>query len=168
VSGATPDAALTPWRRDFIDRWLDTPGSRNHASRDYSDEQWELAREVGALLMGDPIDGDPDAPEWPDDEDDLQPILPTSFCFEINWATSGPGIDWPESYCIVALPHRDVKIVVASQPTRDAWDPYRDFAIGWFETARDDVDGLKEAVQAFWRYQAESGAPRARGAVPDE
>jgi hypothetical protein len=47
----------------------------------------------------------------------------------INWADSGPGYSWPESYHITYMPGFDKFIVTASRDSPDTWD-CTDHAIG--------------------------------------
>ncbi len=70
--------------------------------------------------------------------------------FTINWATSGPGIEWPESYCVTYVPSHDVRIVTASSDSDDMWG-CTDLAIGWCKPHRNPDFGVKKIIQNWWR-----------------
>jgi len=70
--------------------------------------------------------------------------------FTINWATSGPGIEWPESYSVTYVPSHNVRIVTASADSDDMWG-CTDLAIGWCKPYRTLDFGVKKIIQAWWR-----------------
>jgi hypothetical protein len=74
--------------------------------------------------------------------------LPT-FLFEINWATSGPGFDWRETYHVTFLPEYEVHIVTASQDSPDALG-FCDLSIGYFEKSEDPVSDAVQVVRDWW------------------
>ena len=39
----------------------------------------------------------------------------------VNWADSGPGFSWPESYHVTYLPGFDTFVITASRDGPDAW-----------------------------------------------
>ncbi|MEX0430377.1 hypothetical protein [Spiribacter insolitus] len=80
------------------------------------------------------------------------PLLPT-YLFSINWASTGPGLDWPEDYHMGYLPGFDVLVVTASQPSTDVY-AYHDQAIGWFPAAGDVEAGIRAIIVDWWRAQA--------------
>jgi hypothetical protein len=73
--------------------------------------------------------------------------------FSINWATSGPGYEWPEVYHVTYLPGFEKLIFTASRDGDDAWG-CEDHAVG---VGSDD--GLEEAAKkvltAYWQEQAD-------------
>jgi len=73
----------------------------------------------------------------------------------INWADSGPGFSWPESYHVTYLPGFDKFVVTASRDGPDAWG-CADHAIGVANGSLSPVDAAKEVVTEFWRMQLNS------------
>ena len=73
----------------------------------------------------------------------------------INWADSGPGFSWPESYHVTYLPGFDKFVVTASRDGPDAWG-CDDHAIGVANGGLSPVDAAKEVVTEFWRMQVNS------------
>ncbi|MBX9903966.1 MAG: hypothetical protein K2Y31_06370 [Burkholderiales bacterium] len=75
--------------------------------------------------------------------------------FTINWANSGPGLFWPESYhlCYVPIHHRYVAI--ASQDSTDVYG-CTDQAMGHFEPRERRLVGAKRILTAHWREQLDS------------
>jgi hypothetical protein len=73
----------------------------------------------------------------------------------VNWADSGPGFSWPESYHVTYLPGFDKFVVTASRDGPDAWG-CADHAIGVAKGSLDQVDAAKEVVSEFWRMQLNS------------
>jgi hypothetical protein len=71
------------------------------------------------------------------------------FLLMINYADSGPGFSWPESYHAVLFPHYDVYIVMASQDSPDVYG-YVDEAIGFFSKDRDIVEAVKPILCKIW------------------
>ena len=57
-------------------------------------------------------------------------LLPSEL-FAINWASSGPGFDWPVQYHLVWTPIYDRFVVTASADCPDFFG-YADFALGHF------------------------------------
>ena len=70
----------------------------------------------------------------------------------INWADSGPGFSWPESYHVTCLPGFDKFVITASRDGPDAWG-CDDHAIGVADGSLSPVDAAKEVVAEFWRMQ---------------
>lgn len=70
--------------------------------------------------------------------------------FTINWADSGPGFSWPESYNLVHVPWRERYVVVASQDSTDVWG-CTDQAIGHFAWTEERVAGVRDVICAHWR-----------------
>ncbi len=82
-------------------------------------------------------------------------LLPR-FLFMINWADSGPGFSWPESYNVAYLPGFDRYVVTASQDSPDVHG-YTDEAIGYFDADTPVQEGVHEAIVEWWRGQADNG-----------
>lgn len=57
--------------------------------------------------------------------------LPSQLLFGINWATSGPGFDWPEDFRITWLPSPGRYVVTGSLDSEDAYG-FSDIALGHF------------------------------------
>lgn len=70
--------------------------------------------------------------------------------FTINWADSGPGFSWPETYSLVYVPWRERYVVVASQDSTDMWG-CTDQAIGHFAGETERVGGVENVICAYWR-----------------
>ena len=75
------------------------------------------------------------------------------FQFEINWADSGPGFSWPESYYSTLLPIFNLYIVTASQDSPDTHG-YTDEAIGCFRSDVPHEQGVHDIVVGWWRREA--------------
>lgn len=78
-------------------------------------------------------------------------LLNPVFLFMINWADSGPGYSWPESYYAVHLPGYNVIVVTASQDSTDAYG-YADIAIGYFDATADLATKATRLIEGWWRY----------------
>lgn len=83
-----------------------------------------------------------------------QIVLLPRFLFEINWADSGPGFSWPESYHATWLPGFGGYVVTASQDSPDMWG-YTDEAIGFSPREKDFMEGCGEIITGWWRGQLE-------------
>lgn len=70
----------------------------------------------------------------------------------INWADSGPGFSWPESYHVTYLPGFDKFVITASRDGPDAWG-CDDHAIGVAEGSLSPIEAAKEAIVEFWTMQ---------------
>jgi len=78
-------------------------------------------------------------------------LLPR-FLFHINWADSGPGYSWPDSYLCAWLPGFERWVVTASQDNPEAHG-YTEEAIGQFGAARTVRDGAARVILNWWRWQ---------------
>ena len=78
-------------------------------------------------------------------------LLPQHI-LEINWATSGPGYAWPESYNLAFLPYYDVFVVTASQDSPDVHG-YVDEAIAWFGVGQDRAEAAADVLREYWGQQ---------------
>ena len=74
------------------------------------------------------------------------------FLFMINWADSGPGFSWPESYHVGNLPGFDRYVVTASQDSPDAHG-YTDEAIGQFPKDEGIDAGVHRVITEWWQGQ---------------
>mgnify|MGYP001823335749 CR=1 FL=1 len=79
-------------------------------------------------------------------------LLPR-FLFQINWASSGPGISWPVAYYLAWLPVYDVYVVTESADSPEALG-YCDRALGWFGVDTTPIaKGVKRVITGDWQYQ---------------
>ena len=72
--------------------------------------------------------------------------------FTVNWADSGPGFSWPESYHITYLPSFNKYIVTSS---RDGEDMYgcTDHAIGFAKGNLTEIEAAKQIIMSNWQSQ---------------
>jgi hypothetical protein len=84
-------------------------------------------------------------------KDALLAFNPQLVC-TINWADSGPGYSWPESYHITYLPGFDKFVITASRDGADMWG-CADHAIGVADHNLSPVEAAKEVIIEFWRGQ---------------
>ena len=75
----------------------------------------------------------------------------------INWADSGPGFSWPETYNVTYVPLYDVFIVTGSVDSTDIYG-VTDFAIGHFPAGENIQKGNLEAVKGEWDHLARTYA----------
>jgi hypothetical protein len=68
----------------------------------------------------------------------------------INWADSGPGYSWPESYHVTYLPGFDRFVMTASRDGPDAWG-CADHAIGVADGSLSPVEAAQQVITEFWR-----------------
>ena len=71
----------------------------------------------------------------PDQKPQRRAALLPSELFAINWASSGPGFDWPVQYHLVWTPIYERFVVTASADCPDCFG-YADFALGHFCSRR--------------------------------
>ena len=76
------------------------------------------------------------------------------FLLMINYADSGPGFSWPETYHAVLFPHYDVYIVTASQDSPEVHG-YVDEAMGFFPKDKDIIEGAKPLMCKWWPGEIE-------------
>jgi hypothetical protein len=72
----------------------------------------------------------------------------------INWADSGPGFSWPESYHLTYIPGFDKFVITSSRDSEDAWG-CTDHAIYVADGRLKPIEAAKKGVTHFWNYQAE-------------
>ena len=70
----------------------------------------------------------------------------------VNWADSGPGFSWPESYYVTYFPSLNVYIVTASRDGDDAWG-CSDHAIGHASGELSPTEAAKACITAYWQSQ---------------
>ena len=80
-------------------------------------------------------------------------LLP-QFQFMINWADSGPGYSWPESYYVAYLPGFNIHVVTASQDSPEVHG-YTDEAIGHFPATESVPNGVHKVIIDWWQWQAD-------------
>ena len=76
--------------------------------------------------------------------------------FTINWADSGPGFSWPETYTLVYVPWHERFVVIASQDGGDVWG-CSDQAIGHFPRKERRLVGVRTTISNHWRAQSDDG-----------
>ena len=106
--------------------------------------QWAGVRENGELVLNrKEIQRHPDATKLT--------LNPRLVCC-INWADSGPGFSWPESYHVTDIPGFEKFIVTSSRDGADAFG-CADHALGWGAVAEGELLVAKRVVQSFWEHQ---------------
>jgi hypothetical protein len=106
--------------------------------------QWAAVRESGEVLLNrKEIQRHPQAVRLT-----LEPQL---VCC-INWADSGPGYSWPESYHVTYIPGLEKFIVTSSRDGADAFG-CADHALGWGFAAEGELLVAKRIIQGFWEHQ---------------
>mgnify|MGYP000087618046 CR=1 FL=1 len=80
------------------------------------------------------------------------PPIP-SYLFGINWACTGPGMDWREHYHLGYLPGFDVFVVTASQDSTEVLG-YLETAIGWFPASGSLELGISAVIYEWWSWHA--------------
>ena len=85
---------------------------------------------------------------------DAEPLtLHPQLLLCINWADSGPGVSWPESYHITRIPGLDQYIVTASRDSTDAWG-CTNHAIGFCDANVPIKKAAREIITNYWSKQA--------------
>lgn len=106
--------------------------------------QWAAVKEDGAVILNrKSIKRHPKAAKLI--------FLPKFVCC-INWADSGPGYSWPESYHVIYIPGFEKFIVTASRDGADA-QGCADHAIGWGEASEGALLVAKRLIQADWDHK---------------
>jgi hypothetical protein len=106
--------------------------------------QWAGVRENGELVLNrKEIQRHPDATKLT--------LNPRLVCC-INWADSGPGFSWPESYHLTYIPGFEKFIVTSSRDGADAFG-CADHALGWGAATEGELLVAKRVVQGFWEHQ---------------
>jgi hypothetical protein len=76
--------------------------------------------------------------------------------FSINWATNGPGFEWPEAYHVTYLPDFEKFIFTASRDGDDVWG-CADHAIGVADKNYDLQTAARKVLTAYWLEQRADG-----------
>lgn len=79
----------------------------------------------------------------------LSSILPIHL-LTINWATSGPGVDWPESYYLSWVPIYDLYVVTVSADSEETLRGPVDLAIHSFAADGELMSEVKAALVSDW------------------
>ena len=79
--------------------------------------------------------------------------LTPQFLLMINWADSGPGFSWPETYNVTYVPLYDVFVVTGSVDSTDIYG-VTDFAIGQFPGSEAVLKGSSKAMVGEWDFLA--------------
>ena len=78
-------------------------------------------------------------------------LLPIYLCM-INWADSGPGFSWPESYYLIWLPKFERYVLTASQDSSDCYG-FEDIVIGVAPFVQDRKQVCRELIIRWWDDQ---------------
>lgn len=80
----------------------------------------------------------------------LTPEKPQSkLLFAVNWASTGPGMDWPEAYFQIYVEALDISVVTASRDSDDVLGAL-DTAIGWYAGSCMHTPGPKDIICSWW------------------
>ncbi len=94
------------------------------------------------------LEARPRPPEW---RSGRRPEAPASnHLFTINWATSGPGFDWPAMYRATWMPRYNVFVLTTSHDTDEIFGTC-DAAIGHIEPGQSEVLRGGHVVRDFWQ-----------------
>jgi hypothetical protein len=74
------------------------------------------------------------------------------FC--INWASSGPGFEWPEAYHVTYVPGWEKYIFTASRDGDDTLG-CADHAIGTADKSDDLQQAARKVLTSYWQGQAD-------------
>lgn len=85
---------------------------------------------------------------WPPRGGTVQ-VLPRRL-LEINWADSGPGFSWPETYHATFVPGYERWVVTASADSDEVYG-YEDLAIGHFRAGVPVREGSGKVIRRWWR-----------------
>lgn len=98
-----------------------------------------------------------------------EPHIQPKLLSTINWADTAPGVSWPESYYLTALPGYDGFVVTASQDSTEMFG-VEDEAIDFIpETdAERALERAKFSIQAWWAGQREGWEQEEWEAIWDE
>jgi len=75
------------------------------------------------------------------------------FLFSVNWADSGPGFSWPESYHVTWIPYYDRFLVTASSDSKDLFG-FEDLSLGSFTGSSKrgaDLGKIRHRILGFWQ-----------------
>jgi hypothetical protein len=74
--------------------------------------------------------------------------------FWINWASSGPGFEWPEAYHVTYIPGWEKYIFTASRDGADTLG-CADHAIGTADKSDDLQQATRKVLTSYWQGQAD-------------
>ena len=106
--------------------------------------QWAISEGDGEIYFGRPLKKPGDRP--------ARILLPAPIA-RINWATSGPGISWPEKYYITRIAHYRRWVVTASSDTSETTG-FVDWAIHHAPDNLPAKEVAREALLRCWRGNA--------------
>ena len=109
--------------------------------------QWAISRKEGEIFFGRPLKKPGDRP--------ARLLLPEVVA-NINWATSGPGISWPEKYYLTRIPHYECWILTASQETSEV-SGYLDWAVHHAPGDLQPKEAARQSLFAYWSHCARLG-----------
>jgi hypothetical protein len=81
---------------------------------------------------------------------DRTPVFRPRLAVAINWASSGPGFDWPESYFVTHVTELGIHVVTASRDSEDAFG-VTDHAIGHRPDSLTAIEAARQLIEADWR-----------------
>ena len=108
--------------------------------------QWAISRKEGEIFFGRPLKKPGDRP--------ARILLPQTVA-RISWATSGPGISWPEKYYLTRIPHYECWILTASQETSEV-SGYLDWAVQTPATLPPE-EAARQSLLVYWSDCAQLG-----------
>jgi hypothetical protein len=115
----------------------------------------ELDADVAAILLN-KVQGR--LPNWNARIRTLQPKIQRTaeplpaLLFAVNWASSGPGYDWPEAYFATPVTDLGITVITGSSDSTDLYD-HCDYAIGWTRTTKQITWGAKKIITGWWAAQ---------------
>lgn len=71
------------------------------------------------------------------------------YLFTIDWASSAPGLNWPEAYHATPLPGFDCLVVTLSADTPEGFG-YADMALGTAPLVRPLAESVKSVICSWW------------------
>ncbi len=74
------------------------------------------------------------------------------FLFEVNWADSGPGVSWPETFFVIYLPYYHRHVITSSRDTPDVFG-YCDLVLKHFDVDKPFLEGSHRILVNEWRRQ---------------
>jgi hypothetical protein len=86
-------------------------------------------------------------------------VLLPQHLFTINWADSGPGYSWPETYHSTYIPGYDCYLVTAAFDGEDMYG-VTELAIGYFDGSKLPVQASADVIMGWWRYLRENSQER--------
>ena len=109
--------------------------------------QFVIYSQEGDMFFGRPLKKPCDRP--------ARLLLPEVVA-NINWATSGPGISWPEKYYLTRIPHYESWVLTASQETSEV-SGYLDWAVHHTPGTLPPEEAARQSLFAYWSHCARLG-----------